>query len=128
MDDATKQEILAVALAGADRNRVVYLKERELLDDPWARDLGISREVVRPIREIDLELTPRPYGVPTLYRCPCREAPIAAIAEPPPKVVRRPPPIELTMDRWADGKGPLYDVWLGQCPECRTIHWRIQRA
>jgi hypothetical protein len=125
MDDTLKQHILGLALAGAEHNRLVFRKEHELIaGDPTAR---CYRKVTRPLREIEMDLTPSPY-VATLYRCNCGEIPLSALWDAPAPVKSRHDPVLLNLGDWADGRGPHYHVWIGQCRECRTIWWRIQEA
>jgi hypothetical protein len=133
MDESTKQDLLGHALARANNDGLIRLRERELLGDPRARatadDLAISREVAHPIREIDRELEVLPYDLPTRYHCGCREPPVRPVDELLAWATSKMrTTIDLAHERWSDGRGPLYDLWLGQCPECRTIYWRIQEA
>lgn len=49
----------------------------------------------------------------------------------PVKALRRIMPlVHMTLKEWTDGKQPprLWHVWLGRCPECKTIWWRIRDA
>jgi hypothetical protein len=127
VDDTLKQHILALALAGAERNRLVYTVEQELLRESWAADLDMHRTIKRPLREIEHELQPQAFLVPTKILCRSHPDPVGAIEDVQP-TARRPPIVILDMGTWADSRGPSHHVWLGQCRECRTIWWRIQEA
>jgi hypothetical protein len=122
-DDLHKPQLLARILERAERKHGIRVEEREPIRLAWAEGLGLSRTVRREVKEVADSLVVPPAGCHTHMLCWCWQP--ADFGEVPARVER--PIVGLAYELWAY-RHRRWDTWIGQCPDCRTVYWRIQRA